>query len=60
MKKLNNKGFGFGMMLFLMCVMILFFGIAIYYIIKIYNNSKFLYLLGGYILWKEQWLSGVF
>jgi len=50
MKKLNNKGFGFGMMLFLMCVMILFFGIAVYYIIKIYNNSKFLYLLGGYIL----------
>lgn len=38
--KLNNKGWGFGTMIFLITILCLFLIIAIYYIFRLYNNIE--------------------
>jgi len=39
MKNLNNKGWGLGMMLLLMSILIIFFLVAIYFIYKFYDSA---------------------
>ncbi|NLL02184.1 MAG: hypothetical protein GX265_04105 [Mollicutes bacterium] len=38
--KLNNKGWGFGTMIFFITILCLFLIIAIYYIFRLYNNIE--------------------
>ena len=40
MSKLNNRGWGLRMMIFLMGILVLFFGIAIFFIYKFYNDFR--------------------
>ena len=40
MKKLNNQGWGFGTMIFLMTILVIFFVIAIYFIWVFYNSFE--------------------
>ncbi|MDD4705792.1 MAG: hypothetical protein PHS24_01075 [Bacilli bacterium] len=53
--KLNNKGWGYRMMIFLMIILSTFLLVAIYYIYRYYNTIEMrliydFFLNGGYLL----------
>lgn len=46
--KLNNKGWGYGMMIFLMAILCVFLLIIVYYIYKYYDSMD-VKLIGNFI-----------